>query len=216
MARILVIDDDPKVLNKITEQLQTEGHEVSGTDGISALDIIREKFDFDLVLSDVVMPEVDGYKIVDEVRKVNKVVPIFLMTGFGTIEDAVNSIKSGATNYLTKPFKLKELGIELNKALEICKFKTNPLNLKGGETEDKIFCGLSSSVRRNIILGLKESPMSFGDLVEYCHIENPTKLNFHLAKLKEGRLIDQKEKRKYCLTPLGEKIFHMFEPLLLK
>lgn len=209
MGRILAIDDDEKILNNITEILTEGGHEVTAVDGINALPIITGMFDFDLVISDLVMPEVDGHEILRKIREKNTEIPVILMTAFGTIENAVDSIKKGATDYLPKPFRMKELEVTVNRVLEEAKFKERLLNLGNKEDVEKVFSGLSSPIRRDIIIALKDSPMSFSEIFKCCKVDDPTKLNFHLNKLKDGKIIIQKEQKKYTLTPLGEKAYDM-------
>lgn len=205
MVKILVIDDDNKFLERVSEKLISDGHEVASGSGTDIYNILDNGFDFDLVLSDMIMPGIDGHEVLRKIRKLDKEIPVILMTGFGTIEDAVDSIKKGATDYISKPFRMEELGILVKRTLEVTHFKNQLNRFEDTLDRENVFGGLSSPLRRDILLGLKKTPMSFTELAKHCQIEDPTKLTFHLNKLKNGNLIVQKEKRKYILSQLGEK-----------
>jgi DNA-binding NtrC family response regulator len=118
MARILVIDDDPIILDVISEILRTNDHEVviahSGESGIRKVnnDV------FDLVLTDLVMPDTGGMEVLDHVSTVSSKTPCIILTGYGTIKSSVEAIKKGAFNYITKPITAVELLSVVEKALQ--------------------------------------------------------------------------------------------------
>jgi response regulator RpfG family c-di-GMP phosphodiesterase len=107
--RILVVDDDPPILELLGEYLATRGHDVHMVpDGELALNALQTR-DFDVLLTDMKMPGHDGLGLLRYVRENNLPIATILMTGYGTIESAISAMKSGAHNYLLKPFRLREV-----------------------------------------------------------------------------------------------------------
>jgi len=107
--RLLVVDDDRAILSLIGSVALAEGFEVATTD--DAADALMHLLNrpADLVLLDLRMPGVTGFDVLRSIRDVNSRCKVVLMTGFGTIENAVEAVKLGATDYLTKPFDLARM-----------------------------------------------------------------------------------------------------------
>jgi len=116
-ARILVLDDDEIVLRSLVAFLKTEGHEVYGVETIAEATEIVNTRPLDLVLSDVYMPDGTGFKLLETVRKTHPDLAFVLITGYGTIEDAVQAIQCGATNYITKPLVDSEIRLVVEQTL---------------------------------------------------------------------------------------------------
>lgn len=116
-AMILIVDDDEHMAKTLSRALRTQGHEcrtaLSGDQGLS---IVHEQR-FDLIITDLVMPGFDGVTFVRSVKAIAPNTPIIMMTGHGTIDTAVEAMKAGAFHYLTKPLRLAELQIYVEKAL---------------------------------------------------------------------------------------------------
>ncbi|MGC1404704.1 MAG: sigma-54 dependent transcriptional regulator [Thermodesulfobacteriota bacterium] len=130
MPHILVIDDDPSVRNILEEFLQLKGFEVSVVgDGEVGVDVIQEK-KIDLYLVDLVLPGMGGIEVLKKVSLLNIAIPAIVITGFGAIETAVEAIKSGAFDYITKPFVLEELFLVVQRALNFSKLKKENFSLK--------------------------------------------------------------------------------------
>lgn len=107
--RILVVDDDPELREAIQELLLREGYHIEeSSSGKDALSQFRSA-SFDLVLTDMVMPEVGGIELLKKIKELKEEVPVLLITGHSTIEDAVEAIKLGAEDYIAKPFDNVEL-----------------------------------------------------------------------------------------------------------
>lgn len=118
MANILVVDDDENILEVIRTRLEANGHRVETCpDPLDALDFLREQA-CDLIVSDVRMPQIDGIEFLRRVRQLRYAVPVILLTAYGTIPSAVEAIKEGAFDYLTKPFQGKELVKTVERALD--------------------------------------------------------------------------------------------------
>ena len=113
--KILVVDDD-KILNSgITTFLKSNNiFTVSAFDGEEGYNKIRDE-DFDLVLSDLEMPKMNGIKLLEKIKEKNSEIPFIIMTAFASVENAVEAMKIGAEDYLTKPINLKEMLIKIEK-----------------------------------------------------------------------------------------------------
>lgn len=107
--RILLVEDEEHLLEAIKLNLELEGYKVStATDGKKALKIFKEER-FNLIILDVMIPEIDGFQVAETIRLENTEVPIMFLTAKNTSEDRVMGLKKGADDYLTKPFNLEEL-----------------------------------------------------------------------------------------------------------
>lgn len=118
MARILLVDDEPSILSVLSTLLKAEGHEVIPVvGGEKALELVRNE-QFDLMLSDIKMSPVDGMQLLQFVRKEHPQTAVIMITAYGSVETAVESMKQGAFDYVTKPFKVDELLLTVQRALE--------------------------------------------------------------------------------------------------
>jgi len=129
-ARILVVDDEPIILKSLRELLRGEGYEVdlaqSGEEALTKMDGGA----FDVVLSDIAMPGMTGLDLLAEVKAKAPDVIVILITGYGNIEDAVNSIKLGAYEYLTKPLNDVDIKLALERSLEHRQLKLENIALR--------------------------------------------------------------------------------------
>jgi signal transduction histidine kinase len=117
-SRILVVDDEKEIRDFLYKALSRLGgfHVELAESGEEALQKL-EKEPFDLVLTDLMMPKMDGLQLVDNIVKFKPETLIVLMTGYGTIDSALEAMKRGSSDYLTKPLNLDELIVRLSKAL---------------------------------------------------------------------------------------------------
>jgi DNA-binding NtrC family response regulator len=128
--KILVIDDSPEILNLISECLTGEGYEVeTSADGATGIGMIEKKF-YDLILTDLKMPGMDGMKVLEFAMNHSPDSICIILTGYGTVKNAVEAIKLGAFDYLTKPVKMDEIMVTLQRALEYRTLKLENINLK--------------------------------------------------------------------------------------
>ncbi len=117
-GHILAIDDDPSLLAMIGEALASDGHEVELVDNASeALKRIQDTL-YDILLVDLIMPDMNGIALLKEAKKIQPDSEVIIITGFGDIQSAVQAIKEGAYNYITKPFQIEKFLIDIQKALE--------------------------------------------------------------------------------------------------
>ncbi|HXG51256.1 MAG TPA: sigma-54 dependent transcriptional regulator [candidate division Zixibacteria bacterium] len=117
-GRILVVDDDPEMCRFFMQLLGDEGYAVEVVhDGASALRRHRQG-DFDLVITDLMMPRMRGTELVRQLREHDPDALVLLVTAFGSIESAVEAMRAGAFDYVTKPFRTDEILLDVNRALE--------------------------------------------------------------------------------------------------
>jgi DNA-binding NtrC family response regulator len=118
MSRILVLDDEAILRDAIAEAMRRAGHAVDAFDsGRPALDAFQQG-GFDLVISDLRMPGMDGVSVLEEAKRIAPDVPFIIVTAHGTVETAVGAMKKGAYDFIIKPFKLEELEALVARALE--------------------------------------------------------------------------------------------------
>lgn len=118
MYQILVVEDEQRVAELLKRGLEETGYQVSvGYDGIMGLRLFRSGT-YHLVLSDVVLPKMDGFELCKEIRKINPAVPILMLTALGTTDDKLEGFDAGADDYLVKPFDFRELNARIHVLLK--------------------------------------------------------------------------------------------------
>ena len=116
--KIAVVDDEPIVIREIKRGLSKQGHEIETfLDGESALKRL-DQVDFDLILCDLHLPGINGLDLLKAVRKHNALSEIILITGYGTVDSAIEAIRAGAFHYVAKPIKMAELRLLVKRALD--------------------------------------------------------------------------------------------------
>lgn len=153
---LLVVDDEQGMRDMLSWELKGQGYRVTtASNGQEALDRMRAE-KFDLVITDYQMPQMDGVKLLENIKNNDLELEVILATGHGTIEIAVAAMKSGAYDFILKPFNLEELSILIEKALERRKLKTLVALY---EASNAIFSTLSIDRLLEIILDLIEKVM---------------------------------------------------------
>ncbi len=118
MPRILVVDDEEAIRNGLAEVLREEGYEVEvAGEAQTALAKLRDEL-VDLICTDVRMPGMDGLELVDRVKQESPETEVIVITGFASLQSAVDAVKRGAEDYLSKPFDLDEVRLTVKRALE--------------------------------------------------------------------------------------------------
>jgi len=118
MSNILIIDDEKAIRKTLSEILSYEGYKIDeAADGEEGLKKLREK-EFDVVLCDIKMPKVDGIEFLEKSKDINGDTPIIMISGHGTIETAVEAVKKGAYDYISKPPDLNRLLITIRNAMD--------------------------------------------------------------------------------------------------
>lgn len=117
--RILIVDDDPTIVQIIEQALNFKGYITrSTTDGREALKIFQEEGEFDVLLTDLILPGLSGLELLEKCKEIDPTCEILVLTGFGANEKAVEALKKGAYDYLKKPTNIDELFIGVAKAIE--------------------------------------------------------------------------------------------------
>ncbi len=130
MAKILVVEDKASMAQMLKESLELEGYEVViASDGAEGIRRIKER-DADLVLSDLRLPKKDGIEVLKASRNESPLTPVIVMTAYGSIETAVNAMKLGAYDFITKPLDIDHLNLLVERALKNQKIVTEKLLLK--------------------------------------------------------------------------------------
>jgi DNA-binding NtrC family response regulator len=118
MHRILIVDDEPLNLDLLSQELTDMGHVIDTAAGGAEALAKLAAFDPDLILLDYQMPGMNGVVVLREIRKTSQELPVVMITAHGTIERAVETMKAGADDFITKPFDPDHLALVVNKALE--------------------------------------------------------------------------------------------------
>jgi len=117
--RILIIDDEEHMRRILCKALEQEGYEADMVgDGPDGLDLLNKR-EMDLVLLDMKLPTMDGMEVLKNIKELYPALPVIVITAYGSIEMAVAAIKAGAADYITKPFDIDELILQVRKALEV-------------------------------------------------------------------------------------------------
>jgi DNA-binding NtrC family response regulator len=161
--RILVIDDDAAVVDYVCESLGTAGYAPSGTTSSLEALVRVEKEPFDLVISDVEMPELRGVDLLDAILKVRPAQLVLLITAYGSVEMAVAAVRAGACDFLTKPFKIEALLHAIERAFSDRSLRREVVRLRTQLTQAQAKSPLiakSSAMRRALDLARRAAATS--------------------------------------------------------
>ncbi len=148
MAKILIVDDERSIRNTLKDILEVESYQVDVVEsGIEALELIKEN-NYDVVFSDIKMPQMDGVELLQKIKVNNPETPIIMISGHGTIETAVDCIKKGAYDFIEKPIDLNRLLIVVRNALDRTKQASEIRILKRKIDQRYEMIGCSPSVER--------------------------------------------------------------------
>jgi len=129
-ARILIVDDDPLVPRTLRILLAKHGYEVETTASAEEAYLRMEDTAFDVVVSDVNMPGADGFELLDHVKRLHPEAEVILVTGYGTIENAVRGMRDGAFDYVTKPIFDDEIILVIDRAIEAVRLRSENADLR--------------------------------------------------------------------------------------
>ncbi len=163
VARLLIVDDESALMTALCNTLETEGYTTTGfTSARQALEKLRER-QFDLLLTDLMMPEMDGIALLRAAQEIDRDLAGIVMTGHGTIDTAVRALRDGALDYVLKPFRLDNLLTVLTRALETRRLRTENIQLREAvsiyELSRAITMGLSHDeiVQRTVAAAAQQS-----------------------------------------------------------
>ncbi len=202
MKSILVIEDDSKMRDGLVEMLTEEGYLVdSAANGQSGLDGVKNK-DYDIVLTDLIMPVVGGMEVLRETKRIKPKTHVIMITAFATIENAVEAMKTGASEYITKPFKIDEVQTKIRRVVAEAEFE-KPIQI----LDTDVIKAISNPIRKDTVKLLdKEGKLKFTDIKNRLKIDDATKLSFHLRILKSYNVIEQDSEKVYMLSNAGKKL----------
>lgn len=130
MEKILVVDDEPSLREVLSIMLKQAGYSViSVNDGEEAVELVQKEI-FDLVITDLRMPKIDGMEVLKAVKSASPETVVLIITAFATADSAVEAMKQGAYDYLTKPFQVDEVQLIIRNALEKRRLTTENMLLK--------------------------------------------------------------------------------------
>ncbi len=156
MPNILVVDDKDSMRNMLQQTLIEEGHRVDAVEsGEKALELVQNK-SYDLVLTDLKMPNMGGLEVLSGVKDVDADTSVIVMTAYGTIEDAVQAMRNGAYDFITKPFDTEHLCVLVNRAIENRRMVAENALLREAQMDDS---GLDQ------IIGKNSSMMEISNLI---------------------------------------------------
>jgi two-component system nitrogen regulation response regulator NtrX len=148
MPSILIIDDEKSIRKTLTEILSFEGYKIEeAADGEEGLKKFRDK-NFDIVLCDIKMPKLDGIEFLEKAREINDDVPIIIISGHGNIETAVEAVKKGAYDYISKPPDLNRMLITLRNAMDKTSLVAETKILKRKASKVQEMVGSSAPVKK--------------------------------------------------------------------
>lgn len=203
MKRILIVDDDAEFRSHLIDILLGEGYE---TDSASSAKEALEKSQaqmFDVVLMDFMMPRMSGIDALQVMLNQQPKTKVIMITAFASVENAVDAIKRGASDYISKPFKINDLLTTIRRAIEEAKFEEGVKKLD----QDKAFNAIASPIRRSILKLLNDTgTMRLMEITRELGIEDHTKVLFHLKMLKEADIIEQDQEKTYGLSEAGKKV----------
>lgn len=205
MKKILIVDDDPELRDNLSEILKGVGyHAEEASSGKEAIDKAASG-EFSIALLDVMMPKMSGIDALPEIKRVSPKTKIIMITAFATVENAVEAIKRGASDYITKPFKIEEILTTIRRVIEESRFEEHGAKLE----IDYALISLANPIRRNIIrLLCSRKSMRLMEITKELDIEDHTKVVFHLKMLKESGIIEQDKEKSYHLSEEGQKTFN--------
>ena len=118
-SKVLIVDDEPNIRHILGAILRKDGYAVQSADnGEAALKLLEEEA-FDLIITDLVMPQMGGIDLLHEIQQRRPGTAVVIMTAYGTIKTAVEAMKIGARDYITKPFEMDEVKIVARNALNM-------------------------------------------------------------------------------------------------
>ena len=162
--RILVVDDEPLMRDFLVETLQRKKYLVEAVgNGSQAIEKVKVEY-YDLLITDIRMPEVSGMEVLEEVKKINPETEIIMITAFGTIENAVGAMKLGAYDYITKPFSADEIEIVVDRAMERQRLRDENRILRSDNTQLRNL--LKEKYTFSSIVGVSEVMRKVYDAIE--------------------------------------------------
>ncbi|MGH2643344.1 MAG: sigma-54-dependent transcriptional regulator [Chitinophagaceae bacterium] len=148
MATILIIDDEKSIRNTLSDILSYEGYKIEeAADGLEGINLFKKKT-YDVVLCDIKMPKIDGMEFLEQAVEVNPDVPIIMVSGHGNIDNAVEAVKKGAFDFISKPPDLNRILITIRNALDKTSLVAETKTLRKKVSKSQEMIGESEPIQR--------------------------------------------------------------------
>jgi DNA-binding NtrC family response regulator len=165
--KILFVDDEQEILSIVENFLSPQGYHVTGVDsGLKALELIKER-DFDIVFTDLKMPEFGGLELLTAIKEYRPETEVVIVTGYGTIESAIKAMKFGSYDYLQKPIKLERLKILIDRIIEKRKLQRENIFLKKR---------LKERHKYDELIGISPKMQEIYEIIDRISLSSPTVL----------------------------------------
>ncbi|MDG1436651.1 MAG: response regulator transcription factor [Rickettsiaceae bacterium] len=197
MNHILIVDDDSRILKLLKKFLSQSGYLVSTSNSATEAINLLSNFSYDLIILDVMMPEVTGPEFARQIKDSGSVMPIVMLTALSEPEDKIKGLESGANDYITKPFEPRELLLRINnlinshslhkKEQELVMFGNNRYNLITKElVKDDAIIKLSSSESKLLdsLLDSANQVISREELAQKTGTTNPRSIDVQIVRLR--------------------------------
>ncbi|MFQ5637567.1 MAG: sigma-54-dependent transcriptional regulator [bacterium] len=149
-VKIMIVDDDPGILYSLSMTLRREGYEVvTAADGKECIQKVEVELPH-VIYMDIAMPELNGLEALEELKKCNLDIPVVVMTGYGTMQNAIRAVQLGAYEYITKPLDREKIKLTTKRALETLRLKREVTDLQARlepNGEDEGIIGVSSAMQ---------------------------------------------------------------------
>lgn len=205
MNHILIVDDDNRILKLLKKFLSQNGYLVSTSTSTSEAVGLLANFTYDLIILDVMMPEITGLEFAAKIKASGSIMPIVMLTALSEPEDKIKGLEAGANDYITKPFEPRELLLRINnlinshslykKEQQIARFGNNHYNLLTKEfTQNDTAIKLSSSEEKllDALLELSNQVITRDTLSEKMGGLNPRSVDVQIVRLRNKIEADPK------------------------
>lgn len=188
MAQILIVDDEKKMRHLLSIMLTRRGYQVDeAADGLEALELIRAR-PFDMVIADIKMPRMDGRELLKHIMETEIPCPVVFITAFATVDSAVEAMRNGAADYITKPFEEDRIVLTVERTLSLSRIMSENRDLKRAlkqtaENERIVYTSEEMKIILNLAFKVAQSDsavMIGGEsgtgkelLAQYIHQESP-------------------------------------------
>ena len=153
LGRLLIVDDEKDLLNVLIEVLSADGYETTGfTSASEALEAMKKQ-DFDLILTDLMLPDTNGIELLRAALRIDPNLVVIVMTGYASPETAVEAMRAGAFDYIAKPFRMDILSQALSRALEVSRLRREKVQLEEAMTIYDLSRVLSFPLNDGAVLG---------------------------------------------------------------
>ena len=128
MTHILIVDDEERMRYLLSQMLESKGYRVSQAgDGVEALEMVRQN-SYQMVITDIKMPRMNGLELLEQIKPLQ--IPVVFITAFATVDSAVEAMRTGAVDYITKPFEEDRILVTVERTLRLSRLMTENVELK--------------------------------------------------------------------------------------